>query len=117
LVWEISCKNSPCLSAVNFNNLKLSNIFLNFLTTLVCLTNGGDVEDGANDGEEQDGAEVVEEQPVGHEVAGVQDDRRQHVQEEGVRRQRRHVHARRVEQQDANHHPHHDQQTRLGEHL
>ena len=32
---------------------------------------------------------MVEEEPVGHEVAGVQDDRRQHVQEERVRRQRR----------------------------
>ena len=53
------------------------------------LTDGKHVEDGADDGHEEDGAEVVEEEPVRHEVARVQDDRRQHVQEERVRRQRR----------------------------
>ena len=53
------------------------------------LTDGHHVEDGADDRHEEDGAEVVEEEPVGHEVAGVQDDGRQHEQEERVRRQRR----------------------------
>ena len=52
-------------------------------------TDGHHVEDGAYDGHEEDSAEVVEEEPVRHEVACVQDDGRQHVQEERVRRQRR----------------------------
>ena len=42
------------------------------------------VEDGADDGHGEDGAQVVEEEPVGHEVARVQDDRRQHEEEEDI---------------------------------
>lgn len=51
-----------------------------------------------NDGEEEYRPQVVEEQPVGHKVTGVQDNGRQHVQEEGVRREWRHVDAARLEQ-------------------
>lgn len=60
---------------------------------------------------------MVEEQPIGHEVAGVQDDRRQHVQEERVGRQRRYVDAARLEQQQADDHANGDQQTGLWEDL
>ena len=56
---------------------------------IITFTDGHHVEDGPDNGHEEDGAEVVEEEPVRHEVARVQDDRRQHVQEERVRRQSR----------------------------
>lgn len=69
------------------------------------------------DGEQEYRPEVVEEQPIGHEVAGVQDDGRQHVQEERVRRQRRYVDATRLEQQDADDHTDDDQQAGLREDL
>lgn len=69
------------------------------------------------DGKQEYRPEVVEEQPIRHEVAGVQDDGRQHVQEERVRRQRRHVNACRLEQQEADNHADGDQQTGLREDL
>ena len=58
---------------------------------------------------------MVEKEPVGHEVARVQDDGRQHVEEEGGRRQRRYAHAVALEQQQADDDADHNQQTRLGE--
>lgn len=60
---------------------------------------------------------MIEEQAIGHEVAGVQDDRRQHVQEERIGRQRRHVDAARLEQQQADDHADDDQQAGLWEDL
>ena len=45
---------------------------------------GDGVVDRSDDREEQDRTEVVEERPVGHEVAGVEDDWRKEVEEEGV---------------------------------
>lgn len=51
------------------------------------LTNGGNIEDGSDHRHEQDGAQVVEEQSIGHKVTGVQDNRRQHIEEECVRGQ------------------------------
>jgi len=60
---------------------------------------------------------MVEEQPIGHEVAGVQDDGRQHVQEESVRSERRHVDAGRLEQEEADDYADGDQQTGLWEDL
>lgn len=69
------------------------------------------------DGEQEYRPEMVEEQPIGHEVAGVQDDRRQHVQEERVGRQRRHVDHARLEQQQADNHADDDQQAGLWEDL
>lgn len=56
---------------------------------------------------------MVEEQPIGHEVAGVQDDGRQHVQEERIGRQRRYVDAACLEQQQTNDHADGDQQAGL----
>ena len=49
-----------------------------------CEADADGVEEGVDDGEEKDGADVVEEGPVGHEVAGLEDDRWQEEQEEGV---------------------------------
>lgn len=40
------------------------------------------------DGEQQYRSEMIEEQPIGHEVAGIQDDGRQHVQKKGIGGQR-----------------------------
>lgn len=71
----------------------------------------------SKDGEQEYRPEVVEEQPIGHKVAGVQDDRRQHVEEERVRRERRHVDAARLEQQHADDHADDDQQAGLREDL
>lgn len=71
----------------------------------------------SKDGEQQYRSEMVEEQPIGHEVAGVQDDGRQHVQEERVGGQRRHVDAARLEQQEADDYADGDQQAGLREDL
>lgn len=60
---------------------------------------------------------MVEEQPIGHEVAGVQDDGRQHVQEERVGCQRRYMDAARLEQQQTDDHADGDQQAGLREDL
>ena len=43
------------------------------------------VVDGRDEGKQQDRAQVVEERPIGHEVARVEDDRREKVEEEGLR--------------------------------
>lgn len=49
---------------------------------------------------------MIEEQPVGHKIARVQDDRWKHVEEEGVRRERGHVDAvSDVNQDHTNYHP------------
>jgi len=69
------------------------------------------------DGKQKYRPEMVEEQPIGHEIAGVQDDGRQHVQEERVGRQRRDVDAARLEQQQADDHADGDQQAGLREDL
>jgi len=69
------------------------------------------------DGEQQYRSEMVEEQPIGHEVASVQDDGRQHVQEERVGGQGRHVDAARLEQQEADDYADGDQQAGLREDL
>ena len=55
-----------------------------------CRADGDHVEDGSDDGHEEDGADVVEEEAVGHEVAGLEDDGRQQDEEEGVGLQHRH---------------------------
>lgn len=60
---------------------------------------------------------MVEEQPIGHEVAGVQDDGRQHVQKERVGGQRWHVDAARLEQQETDDHADGDQQAGFREDL
>lgn len=70
-----------------------------------------------NDGEQEYRPEMIEEQPIGHEVAGVQDDGRQHVQEERVGRQRRNVDAARLEQQQTDDYADGDQQAGLREDL
>ena len=71
------------------------------------------VYQGADDGVEDDGAELVEEGACGHEVAGVDDDRRQKDEEEGAAVELMPVRAAagvgRVQQQadhDAQHHQH-----------
>ena len=53
--------------------------------------------------------------PVWHEVARIQDDGRQHKQEEGVRSERGGDFVTRQDEQEANHNTHDDQQARLGE--
>ena len=50
----------------------------------VLLTDGKCVEDGSNNSEQKNGAQVVEEESVRHEVAGIQYNWREHVQEERV---------------------------------
>ena len=42
------------------------------------------VVDGRDEGKQQDRAQVVEERPIGHEVARVEDDGREEVEEEGL---------------------------------
>jgi len=59
---------------------------------------------------------MIEEESVGHEISGIQDDRGQHVEEEGVRGQGGDVQLVGQEQEHADGHAHHDQQARLGEH-
>ncbi|CAN7951687.1 unnamed protein product, partial [Ixodes pacificus] len=76
--------------------------------------NGERVPDGAQHSVRQDGAQVVEEGPVGHVVAGVQHNGRQHEQEEHVRRQWPHRGQPRVEEQQADDHADHDQDATLG---
>lgn len=80
------------------------------------LTDCGNIKDSADDGHQQDRAHVVEEHAVGHEVARIQDDGRQHVEEERVRRQRLHIKVRRVVEDDTNYHTHDNQEARLGKH-
>lgn len=75
------------------------------------LTNGERVEDGAYHGEQQDSAQMVEEQPVRHEVPGIQNNRWKHVQEESVRCQRRDGDAAGQEQQHSYDDTNDDQQT------
>ena len=81
------------------------------------LTDGESVEYGAHNGEHDDGAKVVEEEPIRHEVSGVEDDRRHQVEEEGVRGQRRHVDGRGEDQEESDEDTDRDQKARLGEDL
>ena len=82
---------------------------------ILLLTDGQHVEDGSYHGHEEDCAQVVEEQPVGHEVARVQDDRGQHEEEEGVRGEGGGHLVRRDDQQEPDYYADHDQQAGLGE--
>lgn len=61
---------------------------------------------------------MVEEQPIGHEVASIQDDGGQHEQEEDVRSQRggRLVFGR-PEEQEANQNTDYNQEARFGENV
>ena len=80
------------------------------------LTDGEHVEDGADDGHEEDRAKLVEEEPVGHEVAGLPNDWRQEEEEEDVRGERDHVLVVvRQEEHDADEQTNQDQDARLGE--
>lgn len=76
-------------------------------------TDGHGVEDGADDSEHQDGDQVVKKWPVGHEVACVQHNRGQHVQEEHVGGERSHICETRVEQEQANDDANDDEQATL----
>ena len=80
-------------------------------------TNGDGVPQGADNGEEENGAQMVEKGSIGHEIAGVEDDGRQHVEEEGVGRQRQDADAVGVEEQQSDGDADHNQQTRLGKDL
>lgn len=60
---------------------------------------------------------MVEEEAVWHEVAGVEDDGRQHVQEEDVGGEGRNGGSLRVEEQEADDDAQHHQHARLGEHV
>lgn len=51
-----------------------------------------------NNGEQKYSSQMVEEQSVRHEVSSIQDNRRQHVEEERVGGERRHVDTARLEQ-------------------
>jgi len=77
------------------------------------LTDGGYVEDGSDHRHQQNGAQVVEEQSIGHKVACVQDDRGQHVEEEGVRGQWGDGHIGAKIEHHPNDHAHDNQQARL----
>ena len=80
------------------------------------LTDGEHVEDGADDGHEEDRAKLVEEEPVGHEVAGLPNDWRQEEEEEDVRGERDHVLVVvRQEEHNADEQTNQDQDARLGE--
>lgn len=52
---------------------------------------------------------MIKEQPVGHEVASIQYDGRQHVEKEGVGSKRGDVYAGGEVQEEANHDSNHDQ--------
>ena len=67
-------------------------------------TDGHAVPDGSDDREDEDGAEMVEEQAVRHEVAGVQDDGRQHVDEEHIGGEGGHRGRLGVEQEESDEH-------------
>ena len=54
---------------------------------------------------------MVEECAIGHEIAGVEDNRWQHVEEEGGRCQWQHPDAVRVEEQQSDGDADHDEQT------
>lgn len=75
------------------------------------LTNRGHIEDGAHHGHQQDCAQVVEEHAIGHKVTRIQDNRRQHIEEECVGRQRRDGNIRTEIEHNANDHAHNNQQT------
>jgi len=47
------------------------------------LTDGYYVPDCAYNGEKEDGAQMIKEEPIGHEITGIQDDGWEHVEEEG----------------------------------
>lgn len=84
---------------------------------VVKLTDSGDVEYRSDHRHQQDRANIVEEHPVGHKVPGIEDDRRQHIEEERVRRERGHVQVGGVPQQHPDDDTHHNQQAGLGEHF
>ena len=79
------------------------------------LTDGNCVEDGSNNSEQKNGAQVVEEKSVWHEVAGIQYNWREHVQEERVGGQEWDMRVPGQGEQHTDQHPHNDQQARLGE--
>lgn len=58
-----------------------------------CLTNGERVPDCSHDRKEQNWPDILKQGPIGHEVAGIEDDRREEVDEEGMTVQRK-VHSR-----------------------
>lgn len=60
---------------------------------------------------------MVEEEAVGHKVAGVEDDGGQHVEKECVWGERGDVYTGGDIEKQADHHPHRDQQAGLWEHL
>ena len=78
-------------------------------------SDGQHVPDGADDGHEEDGAQVIEEETVGHEVTGVQNDGRQHEEKEEVRGQGGGSLARGQVQQESDQDADDDQETGLGE--
>ena len=49
-------------------------------------TDGNGVEEGPHNGKEKNRAQMIKERPIGHKIAGVQDDGRQHAEEEYGRR-------------------------------
>ena len=81
----------------------------------VLLTDGKCVEDGSNNSEQKNGAQVVEEESVRHEVAGIQYNWREHVQEERVGGQGWDMHVPGLNEKHTDDHPHRDQQARFGE--
>lgn len=60
---------------------------------------------------------MVEKQSVWHEITGVQDNGRQHIEKEGVWSQRLYVNAMSTQEQGPYEYPHEDQKARLRKHL
>ena len=79
------------------------------------LTDGEHVEDGADDGHEKDCAKLVKEEPVGHKVACIEDDRREHEEEENIGGEGRGRVLRGEEEQEADDDPDDDEEARLRE--
>lgn len=78
---------------------------------MASLTDCGHIEDGADDGHQQDGAQVVEEHAIRHKVARIQNYRRQHIEEEGVRCEWGDGNVRAKVEHNAYDHAHDNQQT------
>lgn len=62
------------------------------------ITDGDSVPDGTNDSEKENRPKVVEKQSIRHKITGIKNNRRQHVEKEGRRCQRRDAGAIRMEE-------------------
>lgn len=79
------------------------------------ITNAARVPNSSDDSEQKNGAKVIKKQAIWHEISGIENDRRKHVQEERGRRERLDAVALRMEEKQADNDANDNQQTRLWE--